>query len=180
MYLDIAICIYLVICIAIGFWRGFMRGIIGFISGTLSFMAAFFMAKPLAKLAQNWFGMSKALNKILTNNGNFLSMLIWGIIVYLICRLIFYFIGKVIKRIKERNAGIDVADRIGGIFLGLAKGIFSIAMIFVTLYLMSSIPLVDKLADWLLKGSHIGKFIYGLTEKLVIPWFGEMINGMGK
>ena len=54
MYLDIGLCLFLVVCMILGWFKGFMCGIVGFISGALSFVAAMFTAKPLAKLLGNF------------------------------------------------------------------------------------------------------------------------------
>jgi uncharacterized membrane protein required for colicin V production len=174
MYLDIGICVFLLLSVALGWYKGFMCGIVSFVSGLVSFMVAIFTASPVAGLMNRWFGLSAEFDKILDGKGQFINVLICGIVVYLVCRLVFFFIARFIRKIKDRSKVIDKVDKIAGLFLGAAKGFVSIAGIFVMLYLLTSVPFVNSAVDWLLQNSAVGKFFYEASIKYVVPLLGNL------
>ena len=152
-----------------------MAAVVGFVSGLLSFAIAVFSARPLANLMDKWFNMSASFSGFLSGNGRFISLLICGGVVYLICRLVFWVIAKFIIKIKEGNKVIDKMDKIAGLVLGIAKCIVSVCMMFVTIHLLTSIGFMATFRDWLLNGSYIGSFIYGLVERLIFPLLGDLL-----
>ena len=168
MWLDIVVCILFAGCAVIGFFVGFMRGIIGFVSGTVSFIAAIFLANPLAKLLNNWFGMDRLL-EIGNINGRAINTLICFATIYGLFYLFFFLINKLIIKIKKDNKHIDRADRIGGIFLGIAKGFLTFCTIATIVYLLSTIPFIDEWVSAALKNSVITGFLYNIAKTLVWP-----------
>ena len=53
--IDIVVLVLLLLTALIGFWKGFINSLLSFFSSALSLTAAFFLAKPLASLMNNWF-----------------------------------------------------------------------------------------------------------------------------
>jgi len=174
MYLDIAICLILALSAFLGWRRGFMRGILGFTASIISLVAAIFTARPLAKLLDRWFNLSEHLSSLIKGQGSFLNFLLCIILIYATIYLIFFFVHRAIRKVKEKNKRLDKVDKIAGILLGLAKGTLSICMALLALYLLSSIPFMDKAVDWMLNKSTIGKFMYGITADIVAPIFGAI------
>jgi len=169
MYLDIIICLFLLLSAFLGWRKGFMRSIVGFVASIISLVIAIFAAKPLAKLFDNWFSLSEHLSSVIKGQGSFLNFLICIILIYTIVYLIFFFVHRAIRKAKEKNRTLDKADKIAGIFLGIAKGILSICMTLLTLHLLSAIPFMEDVTNWLLNKSVIGEFFYNLTAKIVTP-----------
>ena len=164
MWLDIGIGVFLLIGMGLGWRKGFMNGIIGFISGIVSFVIAIFTAGPVANLLDGFINLSGRL-----------LVLISGVIVYVICRLVFWGLSRLVHKIKDNNRVIDKLDRIGGIFLGLAKYTMTIIMVFVVIYLLSSVKFMSGPIDWLFDKSVIGKFIYSdIVIKLIVPLLGDL------
>jgi len=174
MYLDIGITIFLFICLALGWFKGFLNGIIGFISGALSLAVAIACAKGTSKIMDKLFHLTAELNKVLKGQGRWISVLICGIGIYLLCRLFFWGTAKAIKRFKEDHKLIDQIDRISGFFLGLAKCALGLSIIFIAVYLLTSIPFMHNTVNWFLKGSRVGAYLYHLVEKFLIPLIGSL------
>lgn len=61
--LDIVLICFLILCALIGIFRGFFASLISFLGSVLSFTGAFFLAKPLATLLNNWFSLGTTLGK---------------------------------------------------------------------------------------------------------------------
>ena len=156
----------------LGWRKGFLRGVLGFAAAIVSLTVAILCAKPLARLLDKWFGFSGAV-------GALPNMLICGVVVYLLIWFAFFIVMRFVRRAKEKNKKLDKADKIGGIFLGIAKTLVSVSMFFLTLYLMSSVPFASKIGDWLLKGSVIGQFIYDVTLKIVVPIWKALEGAAG-
>ncbi|MDR0461904.1 MAG: CvpA family protein [Christensenellaceae bacterium] len=169
MYLDIGISIFLLICLGYGWFKGFMNGVIGFVSGALSLAIAIPSAKGVSKIINKWFGLGKTLDGIIKGAGNWLSILICGIGIYLLCRFFFWGVSRAIKKFKEQYQLVDKVDRIAGLFLGLAKCALGISILFIVVYLLTSIPLMNNSMNWLLKGSKVGSYLYHLVVKFIIP-----------
>ena len=174
MYLDIFICLFILLSAFLGWRKGFMRNILGFIASIISLVIAIFASKPLAGLLDKWFNFSEHLSKLIKGQGSFLNFLICIIVIYTIVYLIFFFINRAIRKAKEEHKTLDKADKIAGIFLGIAKGFLSICMMLLTLYFLSVIPFMGKVVDWLLNKGVIGKFMYETTAKLIAPIFGAL------
>jgi len=170
MYLDIVICLFLALCAFLGWRKGFMRSIVGFVASIISLVAAIFAAKPLANLFDKWFNLSAHLG----GQGRFINFLICIVLIYTIIYLIFFFVHRAIKKAKQDNKTLDKADKIAGIFLGLVKGTLSICMTLLTLYFLSVIPFMEKVVEWLLNKSAIGRFFYDLTVKIITPILGAV------
>jgi uncharacterized membrane protein required for colicin V production len=172
MYLDIGLSVFLFVCLALGWFKGFLNGIIGFVSGVLSLAAAIVLAKRVSNLLDKWFHIVAELNKLVKGTGPWLSVLLCGIAIYLLCRLFFWGTAKAIRKFKEDHKLIDQIDRIAGLFLGLAKCALGVSILFIVVYLLSSIPFMSHTVDWFLKGSKIGKYLYDNVVKFIIPLIG--------
>ena len=137
-----------------------MRMVVGFMSSLFSFVMAVFAARPIANLVNSWFGVP----------ANFINIFICGLAVFIIGRLLFYFLGKYITKIKENNGIVDTVDKVAGIFLGFAKFAFWMCVLFAVVHLMTFIPGLRQSAEWLLYRSVIGDWIYGIVRRFVIPF----------
>jgi len=160
VYLDILICLFLIVCLVVGWFRGFMGAVVGFMAVCLSFMVAFFLARPLANLTGNWFA-------FLGDSSHFMNILICGVIVFLIVRMGFFILSRYIQKLKFESNVIDKTDRIAGVFLGAFKFCFFIFLFFIVVYLLSVIPLVNSTTDWLVRGSRIGNWIFGIVRNII-------------
>lgn len=70
--LDIVLICFLILCALIGIFKGFFASLISFLGSVLSFTGAFFLAKPLATLLNNWFSLGTTLgNNISTQIAGF-------------------------------------------------------------------------------------------------------------
>jgi len=174
MYFDIGIGIFALACLFLGWRTGFMRSIIGFASNILAFVTAFFTAKPTVKLMENWFSLSTKLNGVANDKGSFLSYVICFIVIYILARVAFYFLGRLVKGIKQQSKAIDIIDKIAGIFLGAAKCIVALIVLFVVLYVFKETAILDSTVEWLFTKSTIGTWMYNLVEKMVLPYLGDM------
>lgn len=65
--LDIIVIVFLLFIALIGFCKGFVNSLISFFSSALSSVASFFLAKPLANLINNWFGVVPKLATSISN-----------------------------------------------------------------------------------------------------------------
>jgi len=178
MYLDIALGILLLLFLFMGFRKGFMCGIIGFVSSGLSFAVAVFTAKPVASFMDGSVRLADRCENIMHGLGRPLSILVCGVGVYLLCRLVFFIIGRTIKTFKKSHKSVDVVDKVAGIALGGAKFVLLLVVIFTVIHLLDSIPLIEKTVDSIFKGSKFGKVVYfdiydtkiwPMIEKL-LPW----------
>jgi uncharacterized membrane protein required for colicin V production len=178
MWLDIALGILLLVFLIGGFHKGFMCGIIGFVSGTISFAISVFTAKPVAKLMDAWINLAAKCDNIMHGLGRPLSILVCGVGVYVLCRLIFFIIGRSIKSFKSEHHRIDKVDKFAGVLLGIFKYAMLLIVAFTVVHLIDIIPLVNKTVDWLFKGSKVGVVVYDkiydahiwpFIEKL-LPW----------
>ena len=169
MWLDIGICIFILLSVFIGWRVGFMRLIIGFISSVLTFAAVLFLTRPAATLANKWFNLAGKLNSAVSGGGKILSLAICGIAIYITVWLIFWVISLIVKLLKKKHKGIDRADKIAGLFLGTAKALLSIGIFCVFLSLFNVVPFVTGAKTWLFRGSYIGQFIYDTSIKFIGP-----------
>ena len=167
MYLDIGICIIFFFALLLGWRTGFMRGIIGFASSMLCLSVSFFSATPLADLFNKWFGVYAKLNKAI-------MILICGVVVFVIIKVFFLYLSRLVRRIKEESAAIDKIDKAFGVVLGVVKFVVSLSIFFVILYLLNSVPFVNGAAKWLLNKSVIGKFFYDFTVNYIAPLLGDL------
>lgn len=72
--LDIIVLVFLGLVALIGFWKGFLNTLLSLFSSTLSAVASFFLAKPLASLLNNWFGLAGTIgNSVSTQISGFFS-----------------------------------------------------------------------------------------------------------
>ena len=165
MYLDIGLGVFLLLFMFLGWRKGFMCGILGFVAGVLALVVAIFAAKPISGLTH------------LSDKTKY-GVLICGVAIYIFIRLLFWGIMRLVKRAKKKNKKIDRADRIGGIFLGIAKYAVAVVSLFIFVYLLSVVPFVDKSVDWLLKGSHVGRPILNLVVKYIIPFLGSVTTSV--
>jgi len=160
-----------------------MAGVVGFVSAILSLVIAFFTAKPLARLLDRWFDLSAHLGGLINGQGAFINFLISFVIIYIIVRVIFIIVARYINRIKRDNKTFENIDKSIGIVLGLGKGLLSICTLFISLYFASAIPFIgDMLVNWIFNGSYVGRFIYDLTAKIIVPLFGSLqaFTGLGQ
>ena len=183
MVLDIVIGVLLLLFVAFGYWKGFMNGVIGFVASAISLVIALFLAKPMANLADSWFNLSKVLgDAIMTSLGRPLNILICGVIAYILVRILFFFLTRMVKRVKEENKAIDVIDKVLGLFLGFAKFSLMICTLFIVITLLQDIPLLGKFLNpegWFFKDSHLGKFIYeDIFLKLLWPALDPKKDGL--
>jgi len=175
MYLDIAICLILGLFLFLGWRTGLLRGLIGFVASTAALIIAIFNAKPLAKFLDKQVNLANHLGDLTGGNGKFISTLVCGVIIYILIRLLFFIISKVIKNVKEKSKAIDTIDKVLGLVLGTAKFLLVLCMVFIPIYLLSSISFIEKAINtWLLDKSVIGKFFYNLVIDLIIPLFGDL------
>ena len=145
-----------------------MQTVNSFSANLVSFSVAVVTARPLANLVNTLFS--------ITVNG--IAIFVCGVIVYLVCRLLFYTLSRYIRKIKEGSPGIDRVDKIAGIFLGFCKFFLTMCMIFVALHLLSAIPFVDRVADRIMKGSVVGDFIFRVIRTLIMPLVGNAISNL--
>jgi uncharacterized membrane protein required for colicin V production len=163
MYLDIGLGVLMLLFMFLGWRKGFLCGILGFLAGVVALVAAIFAARPL--------------NDLVHISGKY-GVLICGVAIYVFIRLVFWIIMRFIKRAKKKNKKIDRADRIGGIFLGLAEYAVFVVGIFIFFYLLSVVPWVGKSVEWLLDKSYVGKPIFTFVVKHVIPFLGEVTTSV--
>jgi uncharacterized membrane protein required for colicin V production len=163
MYLDIAIGVVALFFVLVGFWKGFMCGIVGFIASVTSLTVAIFSSKMLANIAEQNFDLTNKLDGIISGLGRPLNVLVCAAVVFIICRLIFWFINRIIRKIKRQNRVVDFTDKILGVGLGVLKAALLIGIVFIVVQMLEKIPLVGDLLKpdgWLFNGSTVGKFLY--------------------
>jgi len=157
MYLDIAICIFFFVCLIIGWHVGFMRAVVGFFATFISLAVAIFTARPIAGFLSNLVGM----------NNHFINILIVGVVVFIFLRVTFWFVSRFISKIKDKSQGIDTIDKFAGLVLGVAKFVLGMITFFSIIHLMSAIPFVNQVNDWLFDRSTIGEYIYRLVQRIL-------------
>ena len=157
MYLDIAICVILVLCLLVGWHRGFARTILGFVAAALSFILAVVLSRPLTSFFNNVFGMPN----------NFIYVFIIGSVVYIFLRVSFWFAGRFISRVKERSRIVDEVDKVAGILLGFAKFFMLMCVAFIVIHLLSVIPFTSSAVDALFHRSVIGEWFYGIIRRML-------------
>jgi len=165
MYLDIAVCLLMLVSMFLGWRRGFLRGCLGFISSLVGFVAVIFIAGPMAGSLGTWI-----------NAAPWLLTIISCVIIFAVVWIVFFILGRFVKRIKRDSKALDKADKIGGIFLGAAKFFVSLCMTFVSLHLLTGIPFMVDVCDWLFSGSVICRPIYDLTVDIIVPLFGPLFG----
>lgn len=65
--LDIVLICFIALMALIGFSKGFINTLLSFIGNLASVLAAFYLAKPLASLLNNWFNLAGTISKNLTS-----------------------------------------------------------------------------------------------------------------
>ncbi|MGN1207932.1 MAG: CvpA family protein [Christensenellales bacterium] len=65
--IDIVVLVLLLLVALIGFWKGFLGSLLSFFSSALSVTCAFFLAKPLASLMNNWFNLGATIGTSISN-----------------------------------------------------------------------------------------------------------------
>jgi uncharacterized membrane protein required for colicin V production len=174
MYLDIAVVLIIFISAFVGWHVGFMRGLLGFFSNILSAVVAISCANPVAGVLDAWFGVSKYLGRLVSGQGKFITVLICAIVIYAFVRLLFFLLSRLALLIKKKDKKFDTADKIGGVFLGVVKSVFSMCLFCVTFYLLTAVPFMGAAVDWFFKGSTVGSFIYDITVEIIMPIFGSV------
>jgi len=156
-----------------------MCGIVGFVASIVSFAVAVFTAQPLANALHKWFNFSTILEGIMDGLGRPLNILICFIGMFIFCRLLFWVLMKLIKKVKEQNKTIDMIDKVLGLVLGACKLTLIICTVFIVVTLLEKIPLVGQLLDpegFLMKGSYIGSFLYHhVFIAYIWPYLGDLL-----
>jgi len=180
MVLDIVLAALLVVFMALGFRRGFMGTIVGFVAGLFAFVFSMFVARPIANFMDTLFGLSDALDGVLIDGrGRFMNLLICGAIVFIAIRLFFWWLSRLIRKLKEESFAVDVADKIAGMILGIARFGLGVSIFFVILHLMTAVPLVNNLVDSILSGSAFGQFLFDLVQRFLLPILGDFFASSG-
>jgi uncharacterized membrane protein required for colicin V production len=176
VYLDICIGALLLIFIIIGWKRGFMNGILGFISGAVSVLVAIYSCRRLADLLDSTIKFSDKMDGVISGKGYALNVLISAVVIWAVCRLVFFVIGRFIKRLKSDSRVIDKIDKFFGIFLGILQCAVLVISFFLLTYLLQAIPFAH---DYIMKmfsagvtgyeDSKFGVQLYDFVVEYIVP-----------
>ena len=180
MYFDIAIGVVLALFLLMGWVKGFMCGIVGFVANVLSFAIAIFSAAIVSNFVNGFVDLSGYFDTLLAGKGAFISVLACGVAVYVLCRLVFFFINRLIKKIKKTNKAVDKVDKFAGLILGVLKCALLLCTVFVVIYLLSAIPFVHDTIELAFTSgqweSVVARYLYNAVVDYVIPLIGGVMT----
>ena len=164
MVVDIIFVILAIAFIAHGAITGALRGLLSFATGILAILLSLLIAYPIALLFSNWLGW----NRLLT-------MAVAAVIIYIIIRIIVFFLSRFIKRLKERMPTLNRVDRFFGLFIGFIRFFFYCLSLTFFLVLLSNAGPLARIPEWLFNGSTIASWVFDFMSDWAIP----LVNRIG-
>jgi len=153
----------------------------------ISILVSIFLARPVASLLDNWFGLADTFSGWFTgegtidtmarNNGFMLVVIFVAIFLFISIRLTLWLLRKKIKKLKERLPEFNRVDQILGFFLGLVRFILYAAVISTFLAFAESISFLERIPNWLFEDSTIAYWIYQRCLDLVGPLMRSLNAG---
>lgn len=92
--------------------------------------------------------------------GNFVTMAICIIVLFILIKLGLHFLAKVFDTLKKKSLAFSGLDRVLGLAMGVLKGLILISIVCVIVSLLQTIPAVANALDTVFEGSNIGKPLY--------------------
>ena len=185
--IDVVIFVGLIALAMLGTRDGFIRGALSFVSTFVSIIIAIALARPLASLLDSWFGFSEplsnvfdgsALENIAQNSGFLFLTIICGVSLFVLTKVIVYFLKRLSLRITDSSKLLNVVDRALGTIFGLFR--FGLWLLFLSgaIFVLSQISLTAGIHTWLFENSSVGLWVYDrMIEWFVIPIFSSVGAG---
>ena len=203
-WIDIVVIAFLGIFALIGLWKGFFNGLFSLCSIFVSFLIAMNTANWFANLIRKLVDIDGWFDHFLSDTCNvgdsmvifgasyprekvaaFLTVLISGIIIFILLRCIIALLKKMFENITKNSATIGLLNRIFGAVLGVAKSGVLVVLVLGICSIITSLG-IPKLSDGIsstLESTKFTNFVYGYVDKFVDgkmdgKSFNEIIDGV--
>jgi len=101
--------------------------------------------------------------------GFFALIVLCAVIIFVVVRILLRILDKYIKKLTENQTGFVVDAWLGALF-GILRFLISVMCWMMFLFVLSSIPFINGIAEWLFSGSVICHWLFEATGSIVL-WF---------
>lgn len=174
---DIIVALFIIVITAICAKRGFIRSILRMTSTFLALLIAFFAASPLANLLDRKFDL---LTKVADWHVPFLTAntllcLLVGAGIFIVARLLFIILDKLLQFVKEKIKVVNVTDRVLGVVFGLVLSTIYLTIIFM---LADSLKLTTVLQLTPESGGYVAPYLFKFFKAHIFPIVGVIFNAV--
>ena len=182
MWVDIVLVAILLIFVVVGLWKGFFDSVLGLISTGLAVVVGFTCAKPASTFINKLVNLPDWLNGVLGkvvkegetvtlfgNNAlsftqiqlaNFLSIVLSGIIVFLVTKIAIWLLAKLFDSVVESSTiGSGLNKVLGGLF-GLVQGAAVVLIILLLCSVLSGTKLLGNKIQTTMDNSKVTGYVY--------------------
>lgn len=178
---DIVVAVFIIIMTVICTKRGFVRSLLRCTSTILASVIAIFATAPLAGFFDRKFGWVAALDNwhIPFVSGRTLLCLLTGIGLFVVARLLFIILDKLLKYVKNKLAVVNVVDRILGFIFGLLLSGLTLAIVFMLINALSLQKFLQLTPE---SGGYYAHYLFTFFKAHIFPlvsaWFGTVANAL--
>ncbi len=157
-WIDLAVLALLAVAVFVGFRKGLVQEIVGIAALVAAFVAAVLLSRPAAQIVRR---LVSAIPEQIAPTIGFVAVFL---AVFLAITVVGWLLSKMIKATP-----LDVADKLGGMAVGLIKGALVISVL---LLLLAMVPLPKDVSDRLDRSAAIR------TMRKVAPWVYQHTKGL--
>lgn len=184
--IDIVLIAIVVFCAVVGIIKGFFDSILGLIGTTLAFIAGVFLAKYIAPIVNNIFGLENFLASKINlpenfslfgtplNNAEVAKFGVWVITVlavFLVVKLVIFILGKIFESVTNNSPAVSGINRVLGMVFGIVKGAITVVLVIMVASLLGKIPGVGDTIDAKINETKIckwaDKYVDDIMEKYI-------------
>ena len=180
--IDVVFIAIIVVSAIIGIVKGFFDSILGLIGTTVAGIAGIFLAKYIAPIVNNIFGLENfLLNKInlpedftffgsAFTNEELAKFGVWIITVFatfLIIKFAIFILGKIFERVTKNSPAITGINRVLGMLFGTIKGLIVALGLVAIGSLVSEVPGIGKLVTDKIAETKVTSFAYKYVDEFV-------------
>jgi membrane protein required for colicin V production len=164
MWIDILLCMFLILGFVMGFWKGLIHSVIAFFGLFLGITAAIKWSSVLSRKLYEWFGWHGKLMPVV-------SFVLLFVLVLVILKVITLLLEKSVKTV-----GLSWINRLAGSVIWCLVLVFILSVLVWFGDKMKWIDLADK------KGSHTYNYLQPAAPIIIdktgkiIPWFAGMFD----
>ena len=156
------------------------------ISTIVAIVVSLLLARPLARLLDGWFGFAERLGGVFRDGGALdqvtgdgsrgmlFLIVICSVAVFVLMKILFWYLKKLALRLKERNPFINQWDRALGAVFGLVRFVIVLTVFSGLMMIITSISAFEGLHNTIFDNSTVAHWFYQRGVDIVVAIFGQI------